>query len=67
MNEKIIERCKTCEKQCMQEDLQQIEKLPKSYRAEANLDGLNSYRASIKQTESFSMDQEFVENLLRLR
>ena len=46
---------------------QQIEKLSRSYRVEANLDGLNSYRASIEQIESFSIDQEFVEKLSRLR
>ena len=39
MDDKIKERCKTCEKQCMQEDLDRL----RSYRAKANLDGLNSY------------------------
>ena len=39
----------------------QIEKLSSSYRAEANLDESNSYRASIEQTETFLMDQESVE------
>ena len=39
MDDKIIERCKTCGKQCMQEGLRQIEKLLSCYRAEANLDG----------------------------
>ena len=43
----------------------QIEKLQSSYRVEANLDGSNSYRASIEQTESFSMDQESIKNLSR--
>ena len=43
----------------------QIEKLSSSYRAEANLDGSNSYIASIEQTESFSMDRESVEKLSR--
>ena len=41
----------------------QIEKLSSSYWVEANLNGSNSYRASIEQTEGFSMDQEFVEKL----
>ena len=35
MDDKIKERCKTCEKQYMQEDLDKL----RSYRAEANLDG----------------------------
>ena len=44
---------------------QQIEKLSSSYRAEANLDGSNSYWVSIEQTESFLMDRESVEKLSR--
>ena len=49
MDDKIIERCKTCEKQCMQEDLdglrdvkmlssqpQWIESLSRIYRADRN-------------------------------
>ena len=63
MDDKIKERCKTCEKQCMQLDLDRSG----SCRAEANLDGLNSYQASIEQTESFSMDRESIEKLLRMR
>ena len=63
INDKIKERCKTCEKQCMQLDLDRSG----SCRAEANLDGLNSYQASIEQTESFSMDRESIEKLLRMR
>ena len=61
MDDKIIERCKTCKKQCMQEDLDRL----RSCQAEANLDGSNSYRASIEQTKSFSMDRESVEKLSR--
>ena len=45
----------------------QIEKLSSNYRAEANLDGSNSYRASIEQTESFLMDQESVKKLSSLK
>ena len=61
MDDKIRERCKTCEKQCMQEGLDRS----RSYRAEANLDGLRICRGSISQTESFSMDQESFEKLSR--
>ena len=39
MDDKIKERCKTCEKQCMQEGLDKS----RSYRAEANLDGSRIY------------------------
>ena len=53
MDDKIIERCKTCEKQCMQEGLDRsrscqvtIERKPR------NLDGLRICRESIRQTES---------------
>ena len=60
-DDKIKERCKTCEKQCMQEDLNRL----RSCQAEANLDGLNSYRTSIEQIESVSMDRESVEKLSR--
>ena len=48
MDDKIKERCKTCEKQCMQEDLDKL----RSYRAKANLDGLKIYPGSISQTKS---------------
>ena len=53
MDDKIIERCKTCEKQCMREGFNKsqsyqvvIERKPK------NLDGLRSCREFIRQTES---------------
>ena len=36
-----------------------------SYQWQRNLDGSNSYWASIEQTESFSMDRESVEKLSR--
>ena len=58
IDEKITERCKTCEKQCMQEDLDRL----RSYWAKANLDGLNSYQASIEQTKAFSIDRESIEH-----
>ena len=57
MDDKIRERCKTCEKQCMQEGLDRS----RSYRAEANLDGSRICWRSIGQTESFSMDWESIE------
>ena len=60
-NDKIKEICKTCENQCMQEDLNRS----RSCQAEVNLYGLNSYRASIEQIESVSMDREPVEKLSR--
>ena len=46
---------------------QQIEKLSSCYRVEANLDGSRICRESIDQTESFSMDQEFVKKLSSLK
>ena len=49
MDDKIKERCKTCEKQCMQEDL----------------DRSRSCWATIEQTESFSMDRESIKKLSR--
>ena len=52
MDDKIKEICKTCEKQCMQEDLNRL----RSYRAKANLDGSNSYLEAIEGTESCSID-----------
>ena len=61
MDDKIKERCKTCEKQCMQEDLDRSS----SYRAEANLDRSRICRGFIGQTESFLMDLESVEKLSR--
>ena len=61
-DDKIKERCKTCEKQCMQKDLDKS----RSYRAKVNLDGSRICRGSINQTESFSMDRESVEQLSRL-
>ena len=61
MDDKIIERCKTREKKCMQDDLDRS----RSYWAEANLDGSRICRGSIGQIESFSMDREFVEKLSR--
>ena len=57
MDDKITKRCKTCEKQCMQEDLdgsRGVEQL------------LRSYREAIEQTETFSMDRETVKKLSRL-
>ena len=61
MDDKTIERCKTCEKTMHARGSRQIEKLSSSYRVEANFNGLNSYRAFIEQTKSFSMDREAAE------
>ena len=65
MDDKIKERCKTCEKQCVQEDLNKLRSCQSSYRAKANLDGSKICQASIEQIESFSMDRESVEKLSR--
>ena len=65
MDDKIKERCKTCEKQCVQEDLNKLRSCQSNYRAEANLDGSKICQASIEQIESFSMDRESVEKLSR--
>ena len=48
MNDKIKERCKTCEKQCMQEDL--------------NKSRSSIYRTAIEQKLT-SMDRESVKDL----
>ena len=48
IDEKINERCKTCEKQYMQEDLDKL----RSYRVEANLDRSKIYPGTIGQIES---------------
>ena len=62
MNDKVKERCKTCEKQCMQEDLdwsrgikmlssqpRWIKKLSRSYRGDKNfLDGSRSCQKAIE-------------------
>ena len=50
MDDKIKERCKTCEKQCMHDDL----------------DRLSSYRASIEHPEIFSIDRVAIEKLSRM-
>ena len=63
MDDKITKICKTCEKQFIQEDLDRS----RSYWAEAHLDGLNSYRASIEQTKAFLIDRESFEKLSRMR
>ena len=57
MDDKITERWKTCEKQCMQEDLDKS----RSYRAEANLDGSNSYRANKKFLDGLRICREAIE------
>ena len=61
MDDKIKERCKTCEKQCMQDDLNRS----RSCRATIEQKLTSMDRTTIKQTESFSMDQESVEKRSR--
>ena len=63
MDEKIKERCKTCEKQYMQEDFDRL----RSYWAKANLDGSNSYWEAIEGTESFSINRLSYREVSRLR
>ena len=57
MDDKITERCKTCEKQCMQEDFDRS----RSYRATIKQKPTLMDQIAIEQTESFSMDRESVE------
>ena len=57
MDDKITERCKTCEKQSMQEDLDKS----RSCRATIKQKPTSMDRTTIEQTESFSMDREAVE------
>lgn len=61
MDDKIKERCKTCEKQCMQEDLDRS----RSYRVAIEHKLTSMDRTAIEQTESFSMDQESIKKLSR--
>ena len=65
MDDKIKERCMW--KTMHARGSRQIEKLSGNYWADANLDGSNSYRASIEKIESFSMNRESIEKLSRLR
>ena len=44
--------------------IKSVKVLSRIYWRQKYLDGLNSYRAAIGQTETFLMDQEFVEKLL---
>ena len=65
MDDKIKERCMW--KTMHVRGSRQIEKLSRNYWADANLDGSNSYWASIKKTESSSRNRESIEKLSRLR
>ena len=65
MDNKRKERCKTCEKQCMQKKISMDREVSRYYRAKANLDRSTSYRASIEQIESVSMDRKSIEKLSR--
>ena len=52
MDDKIIERCKTCEKWCMQEGLDRLRSCRTAIeRKPRNLDGLRICQESIGQTE----------------
>ena len=61
MDDKIKQRCKTCEKQCMQEDLDRSRSCRVAIKQKPTL----TDRESMDQTESFLMDQEYVGKLLR--
>ena len=52
MDDKIIERCKTCENQCMQEDFDRS----RSCRVAIEHKPTSMDRTAIEQTEGFSMD-----------
>ena len=66
MDDKRKERCKTCEKQCMQKKISIDREVSRYYRVEANLDRSTSYRASIEGTESFLINPSYRE-VSRLR
>ena len=53
IDDKIKERCKNMWKIMHARGSRQIKEQSKNYRVEANLDGSNSYRESIKMTEGF--------------
>ena len=57
MDDKTTKRCKTCEKQCMQEDLDRS----RNCRAAIEQKPTLMDWTVIEQTESFSMDREAVE------
>ena len=63
MDDKRIERSKTCKKPCMQEDLDRS----RSCRVAIEQNSTLMDWTAIVQTEGFSIDQEFVEKLSRLR
>ena len=67
MDDKRKERCKTCEKQCMQKKISMDREVSRYYRAKANLDRLTSYRASIEGTKSCSIDRPSYQEVSRLR
>ena len=57
MDDKIKERCKTCEKQCMQKKKISMDReVLRYYHAEANLDRSTSYREAIEDPEEISID-----------
>ena len=56
MDDKIIERCKTCEKQCMQQGLDKLRSCQVAIeRKPRNLDGSRICRESIGQTENLEI------------
>ena len=62
MDDKIIERCKTCEKQCMQEDLDGLRICQVAIKQKPT----SMDRTAIEQIESFLMDQVAIKKLLRM-
>ena len=62
MDDKIIERCKTYEKQYMQKDLDRSRS--RQVAIEQKLTSMD--RTAIKHTETSSMNQESIKKLLRM-
>ena len=61
MDDKIKERCKTCEKQCMQDDLNRS----RSCRATIEQKPTSMDRTTIKQLSSRQKVSRWIKNLLR--
>ena len=61
MDDKIIERCKTCEKQCMQEDLDRS----RSCQAAIKQKAISIDRTAIEHLSSRWKLSRWIENLLR--
>ena len=61
IDDKIIERCKTCEKQCMQEDLNRW----RGCRAAIKQKPTSMDRTAIEHLSSMQKVSQWIENLLR--